>query len=388
MAWVEQHGSRSFRGRYRDASGQRHTAGTSTSKREAMRMAQAAEVRSRRGSRRDKNPGTITFGEYFQDHWLPNRVAEVATLAGYRSHFNTTLDAEFGTTSIEDISNTMVQRWIARLVELGVQPSTIRAHYRTLATVLGSRGGVSAVRDGLIEGSPCVGIDLPHAPTRDIEAYSVREVDTLVMHAAAWWQPLIILAVDSGLRWGELMGLQVRDFSSTYSHLVVRRTIIEVPASIDTSRFVQKNFPKGRQSRTVALSPEASSQIAGLVADRKLLASDRVFSVGRDGSVVRTNAWPQGLPISRSVFRTTVWVPAHRASDLRQRRFHDLRATHITWLLSGGADVSAVMRRVGHTRLSTTQVYLAALPDADELAMNALVAVRERYRQAPGSSTQ
>jgi hypothetical protein len=39
------------------------------------------------------------------------------------------------------------------------------------------------------------------------------------------------------------------------------------------------------------------------------------------------------------------------------------------------------MRRVGHTRLSTTQVYLAALPDADHRAVQALVSMRARYRQ-------
>lgn len=76
-------------------------------------------------------------------------------------------------------------------------------------------------------------------------------------------------------------------------------------------------------------------------------------------------------------------VPLKHAPSLagvRQRRFHDLRTTHITWLLSGGADVSAVMRRVGHTRLSTTQVYLAALPDADSLTVDALIKVRSRHR--------
>jgi integrase len=243
MAWVERHG-RSFRGRCRDAQGQRHIAGTSSSKRAALRMAQEAELRSRRGTRRDKEPGTITFGVYFEDHWLPNRVAELATISAYRSHFRSTLQSEFGATPIEDILPTMIQRWIARQVESGVRPNTIRAYYRTLATVLGARRGVSAVRDGLIDVSPCVGIDLPHAPTRDIEAYSVAEVDALIEHVDPWWRPLILLAVDSGLRWGELMGLEVRDFSVGYTHLHVRRTVIEVPRSIDPSRFATKRYPR------------------------------------------------------------------------------------------------------------------------------------------------
>nr|WP_300053560.1 site-specific integrase [uncultured Nocardioides sp.] len=343
-------------------------------------MAQEAEIRSRRGTRKDKEPGTILFATYFEDHWLPNRVGEVSTLASYRSHFSAALQPAFGARAIEDITATMIQRWIARQIDAGVRPGTIRSHYRTLATVLGAKRGVSAVRDGLIESSPCFGIDLPHAPAREIEAYTVREVDLLVSHMDPWWRPLIVLAVDSGLRWGELMGLEVRDFSANHTNLTVRRTVIEVPASVDPSRFLSKPYPKGRKSRTVALSPEGASAAADLISDRRLSRTDRLFSVPAGAQAKRTEQWPGGLPVSRSTFGSTVWRPAHRSGGVRQRRFHDLRVTHITWLLSGGADVSAVMRRVGHTRLSTTQVYLAALPDADELAVDALMRVRNRHR--------
>jgi integrase len=346
-------------------------------------MAQDAEVRSRRGTRRDASPGTIRFEEYFEDHWLPNRVGEVATIAGYRTHFRVALQPAFGHVPIEEISHLLIQRWVARQVTAGVRPSTIRARYRTLATVLGSRRGVSAVRDGLIETSPCVGIDLPFAPARDIVAYSVVEIDSLVDHIDPQWRALVVLAVDSGLRWGELMGLEVRDFTSDFRQLATRRTIIEVPLDIDVSRFVSKKYPKGRRARSVALTGEGAEVVKHLVESRRLSRGDRLFSVVAGNLPLRTREWPTGLPITRSTFRTSVWIPAHRSAGLRLRRFHDLRATHITWLLSGGADVSAVMRRVGHTRLTTTQVYLAALPDADELAIGALSRVRARGRGAP-----
>jgi integrase len=379
VAWVERHG-RKFRGRYRDASGTILIAGTSTSKRAALRLAQEAEVRTRRGTRRDKAPGTISFSEYFLDHWLPNRVAELSTVAAYRAHFTVALNPTFGDTPIEKISQAMVQRWVAQQVASGSRPGNIRARYRTLATVLGSKRGVSAVRDGLIDTSPCAGIDLPFAPSREVEAYSVVEVDLLLRHIGAWWQPLIILAVDTGLRWGELMGLEVRDFTADFRQLTTRRTIVEVPQHLSPSRFATKDYPKGRQARRVTLTGEGSAAIEGLVASRQLDRGDRLFTVAAGDHPLRTDEWPNGLPVSRSRFRTAVWIPAHRAASIPTRRFHDLRATHITWLISGGADISTVMRRVGHARLSTTQVYLAALPDADEVAVQALESVRSRYR--------
>ena len=80
-----------------------------------------------------------------------------------------------------------------------------------------------------------------------------------------------------------------------------------------------------------------------------------------------------GTPISRNTFRTRVWLPAVRASDVDFNvRIHDLRHAHASWLLAGGADLKSVMDRMGHAQIQTTQKYLHALPDADQKNLNAL----------------
>ena len=56
-------------------------------------------------------------------------------------------------------------------------------------------------------------------------------------------------------------------------------------------------------------------------------------------------------------------------------RFHDLRGAHASWLLAGGADLKAVMDRLGHRQIQTTQQYLGRLPDADDRALKAFEAV-------------
>ena len=59
-------------------------------------------------------------------------------------------------------------------------------------------------------------------------------------------------------------------------------------------------------------------------------------------------------------------------------RMHDLRHAHASWLLAGGADLKTVMERMGHSQIMTTQKYLHTLPDADEKALAAFEAVRDR----------
>jgi integrase len=54
-----------------------------------------------------------------------------------------------------------------------------------------------------------------------------------------------------------------------------------------------------------------------------------------------------------------VWRPACEAAGLADLpRFHDLRHSHESWLLAGGADLQVVKERLGHASIMTTQRYL------------------------------
>jgi len=59
-------------------------------------------------------------------------------------------------------------------------------------------------------------------------------------------------------------------------------------------------------------------------------------------------------------------------------RVHVLRHAHASWLLAGGADPQVVKERLGHASFATTERYLHTLPEADETALDALAAIRNR----------
>lgn len=82
-------------------------------------------------------------------------------------------------------------------------------------------------------------------------------------------------------------------------------------------------------------------------------------------------------PLSRVTFRRRVWLPAVENAELRRNvRFHDLRGSHASCLLAGGADLNVVMDRLSHRQITSTQQYLGSLPDAGERALAAFEAVR------------
>lgn len=380
MAWTEQHGKK-YRGLYRDADRRKRTAGWSTSKREALALARDQEQKIRQGAWKDPDGGKMLFSEYFENEWIPNRLRERNTVATYRSHYNSALRDPFGPMPLRNITPGFVPRWVSGRVAAGGKPGTVKAHYRTLATVLGARSGVSAVRDGLIPVSPCIGIELPQQDSREVSVYTVSEVDVLMTEVGDWWRPLLLPTADTGLRWGELMGLRVEDLTDGCAAVLVRRAMLELNKETtgNGTPFMIKDRPKGRTHRLVALTPEVSAIMSDMISARRLSVGDRLFSMPDGENPARSAAWPSGKPVGRSYFREYIWKPAHSRAGIEPRRFHDLRGSHITWLLGGNADIATVMKRVGHTQLSTTQLYVAAMEDADQRAVAALERVRAYY---------
>ncbi len=61
---------------------------------------------------------------------------------------------------------------------------------------------------------------------------------------------------------------------------------------------------------------------------------------------------------------------------------HDLRHSHASWLLAGGADLQTVRERLGHQSITTTEKYLHTLPTADTTALIALNRIRHGHGNA------
>jgi hypothetical protein len=266
MAWTEKLPSGRYRGRYEDTDGHPHTAAdpatgqkSHTSKRHALRLAADEEAKIRAGSWVDPRAGAISFGAYFEQHWIPAKVAELNTTQFYWSMYRAKrfgLQASFGDTPLRAIRGSGVQTWVKQMIDAGLSPRTIEARFRALQTILAGQRGVSALRDRLIAANPCAGIDLPVKPEREVQIYEPDEADALLDALDPWWVPVVALAVDLGLRWGELLGLQVEDFAFGHTTVTVRRTIVETAAGKTATA------PGSRPSRTPRAAGSASSRSA------------------------------------------------------------------------------------------------------------------------------
>ncbi|WP_148616499.1 tyrosine-type recombinase/integrase [Nocardioides rubriscoriae] len=283
MAWTEARG-RGHRGVYIDALGQQRRTPVQRSKRAALALANDEEAKVRRGDWFDPNAGKVTFSDYFERQWLPNRGGEQTTVDTYRSHYNATLKDPFGAMELRLILPSTVQGWVAEMARAGVKPSTIKAKVKALQTILAAKKGASAKRDGLIQINPCEGVLLPTVVDPDVLIYEPEEVAKIVKAMDPWWRTLALLGSESGARWGELMGLTVASFGLDFRTMTIRRTVVET-AVVNTgngTRFVWKDYPKGKKPRTVGIRGVASEAVKQLVAERGLGPDDRLFSMPAD----------------------------------------------------------------------------------------------------------
>jgi integrase len=212
-----------------------------------------------------------------------------------------------------------------------------------------------AVRLRLIVHNPCA--DVPRAKPREKEMRILTEEQVKVFLKSAENRrlfALLAMAVGTGMRQGELLGLQWPDIDFDKGTVTVRRSLAQVKAG-----FILKE-PKSKTSRRTIRLPVFA--VNALLEHRRLMLAEGQDV--RDGTVFVTKT---GQYIGKSNLIRQVFKPALKEATLAAIRFHDLRHTHASVLIAHGESIKAVSRRLGHSDVALTlRVYAHLLPDADD----------------------
>jgi integrase len=435
---VGKDGKTRYTATYVDLRGSIRSAGTFASERAANRAWQDAEAELRRGRVGDPARGRQTFRKYVEERWLPNHVLEPTTREKYTYYLGAYILPALGPMRMADIFPEHIREWIARLQREGQSAWTIQYCKTSILSSIFT----TALNDQVTYIHPCRGVKIPTVPAT-VRAIITPEQFDVVYGALpdADAQLLVETAIESGLRWGELAELRVRDLDLATRMLTVSRKVTEVNREFhpDGRRFLVRLYPKDKECRRLKLSPQIAAKLQAHINARGLGPDGLLFArrpaapaplrvvtepdaVGftepnaagrryRQGTLSAYNAGPCRCPrcrrafadyragrraaqgasprpahaadedehIGRNWFRRMVWRPACEAAGLTDLpRFHDLRHSHASWLLAGGADLQVVKERLGHGSIMTTQRYLHTLPDADESAVEAFSRIRSR----------
>lgn len=231
-----------------------------------------------------------------------------------------------------------------------------------------------AVRDGLIPATPCIDIRLPrrteHLAT-EMRFLNYEEWAQLHDALPAHYRPLFTTLIGTGIRWGEAEALTVGDVVPADVGWWLR---VNKAAKWNAGKATREVGPTKtrRSNRTVTLPPEVVVVLEPLIAGRK--TGERLFLAPKGGELRHRTVYDE-------------WKAAVEKAGLEpQPRIHDLRHTHVAWLIAAGIPPPVIQARLGHESIKTTiDRYGHLLPDLQVAAAQAAsVAMRPRAPLALG----
>lgn len=355
--FVERHGATY---RIRDRIGDRKVtleAGYAT-KAAARNRVTALEADRLRGDFIDPRGGRVVLNDWL-DVWWPAyegtlKPSTVVSAAGLISRY---IRPMLGPAVLDDIDRLAVQRWTADL-RAGRTPYGRALAVKTVYNAHGMLHKIldEAVAQRLIRANPAHRSGLPELEHAEMRFLTEPEAERLLAAVPDRHRPLVLLLLFTGLRWAEAVGLRVGRVDVLERRVMVVETMQELAGSGELV-FVT---PKSRRSRrTVTFPVRVADALIERVAGRE---RDELLFLGRDGGAIRYNN-----------FRYRVWTRAIRAAGLEGLRLHDLRHTHVAWLISAGVPLTAISRRLGHASIMvTSDRYGHLLPEVDTGIMRAL----------------
>ena len=253
--------------------------------------------------------------EYGRQH-LP--LLKPATRVGYLGQIQV-LKASFGEDRyIDEVRKAHIAEFVGHLKKTGLKPPTIRRYLATLSSLF-----AFAEQSGWLAQNPVAHFDkrsLPEALPRT-RFLSQAEYRRLLASAEPHLRHLIEMAVETGMRMGELFGLRWEQV-----HLERREVRLVVT--------------KSNRPRVIPLSDRA---VAILAASPRIATSPYVFTNPQTGKRYR-NLWQS--------FRK-----ACSRAGITDFRWHDLRHTFASWHVQNGTDLYRLSRMLGHSTLQMSARY-------------------------------
>lgn len=312
-------------------------------------------------------PVDDTFGSYLVDSWLPSQRQRLreSTFDDYRRRIDNHIVPAIGGMPLQELSAVHLDRFYADLLASGkrggkgLAPKSVRNVHIIVRKSLGD-----ATRKRLVARNVALDADAPRVPghaDRDLDTWSPEELRSFLAgirdHHLA---PAFLLAVATGMRRGEVLGLQWEDVDLDGLTVAVRRTILNVAYRITPG---EPKTARGR--RTISIDAATAAVLRGHRASQL----QRRLELGLGGPLPPpVFAKPDGRPIHPDLFSKTFDRTVKRLG-LRKVRLHDLRHTYATLALRAGVDAKTVSARLGHSTVAfTLDVYTKAVPQLDREA--------------------
>ena len=255
-----------------------------------------------------------------------------------------------------------LQRLYAQRMESGLSAQTVVHLHRML-----HKAFAQGLRWGLVARNVTELVDPPRVTRKEMRALSPEEATRLLEAAAGDpLEALYVIAITTGLRERELLGLRWREVDLETHRLHIVASLQNLPGEGLT--IVEPKTPRSRRLVVIGeLGVDALRRHRADQAEHRL----RRGEAWEDNDLVFPNSF--GRPINASNLLSRCFYPLLKRAGLLRVRFHDLRHTAATLLLDEGVHPKIVSEMLGHSTISITlDLYSHVTPSMQEQAAQAL----------------
>jgi len=274
-----------------------------------------------------KEPDPVRFYDFAKEYLQWSKANKKPSTYNRDLSLMRQLNREFETKAIQEITTWQIEKFKTRRKE-EVKPASVN---RELALI--KHMFTKAVEWDRVKESPVKKVKLLKGEVKRMRFLVPDEIQRLLSNCADHLKPIVTVALHTGMRKGELLGLQ-------WDQVDFKQGIITL---LDTKNHERRDIPMNETVKAILKAMERRGPY--------------IFCNG-DGEIFGT---------VRKSFETAL-----RKSGIKDFRFHDLRHTFASNLVMEGVDIMTVKELMGHKTLNMTLRYAHLAPNHKTKAVNIL----------------
>ena len=292
------------------------------------------------------------------DEWIATycRDLKPSTIEGYRSKAESRIKPYLGEIQLSALNNVKIQKYYNQLLEgdkdhVPLSPKSIKNIHGIFHKAL-----KQAHIAGLIPSNPADNVALPKVKKPELNPLMDEDIARFMSAIKGdRFERLFIVALFSGMRQSELLGLRWDDVDLDNGLITVRR---QLQKSRSTGKYIYIDETKNGKSRIAAIAPSVVNVLKRQRAQQIewQLAAGPLWS--NEHNLVFTDEMGQHIKHNTVVYHFKDIVSSLGLDNVR---FHDLRHSYAINALQAGDSVKAVQEQLGHYSSAFTMDIYAAV---------------------------
>ena len=282
----------------------------------------------------------ISYSQKWLDEYAKPKLSE-KTVQGYKDYLNNRIIPYFANIKLKDFTAYNIQMFLNSM-QNEVSTVTIKKYKALLSVMLNT-----AVKWQIIDFNPVVYVDLPKGLENKIKPIFLTkdEVNILLDKLSIEelkYQIIVRLGVQCGMRRSEIVGLTWNNIDFINKTITIEKTL---------------SYLKGEGQKIASTKNESSN--------RTIYVNDCILEL-----INKLEKKSDFIFNKEHIDNITKWFKRFlKKNNLKDMRFHDLRHTHATLLISNGVNMKTVSARLGHSSINTTlNLYTHSLSEDDKKA--------------------